>query len=734
MMTVPETLGIALQHHQAGRLPEAEALYRQILQVQPNHSDALHLLGRIAHQVGQLEAAATYIIQAIMCNPQAATFHNSLGQVYRAQGKLTEAMVQYQDALRLNPEFAEAYNNLGNTLKEQRRLQEAVTAYRQAIVFQPGFAEAHSNLGVAVQEQGHLEEAIVCFQKALALRPDFADAHNNLGVALAEQGKLEEAEAHYRQAVALRPAYPEAHYNLGNLLTKLGKFEMIVAHYRQAVALRPRYAEAYFNLGAALQNQGKPQEAMINYERASAIRPTDGLKVRIATVLPIICESKDHLLAARRGFEDRVTRLLTERLSIGDPSAEVGGTNFYLAYHAQNDRDLQMKIAHLYERACPSLLFTAPHCAVPGRKARAGKIKVGFISHFLMDHSIGKITRGILTHLCREKFLVYAIFVPPVTNDATSRLLQREADTSVFLTTNLAAARHQIAAEELDILFYPEIGMDPFTYFLAFSRLAPVQCVSFGHPVTTGIRNMDYFVSTENFEPDNGDDHYSERLVRLKTPIAYYYKPAIPSPLKSRDEFGFRDSEHLYICPQTLFKFHPDFDEILSRILDADSKARLVIKQSNVPEWTGLLMRRFRQTIPRSEHRITVLPWLSRYDFIGLMAVSDVMLDPIHFGGYTTTLEAFAVGIPVVTWPGEFQRGRHTQALYREMGLLECVAQSPDHYTEIAVRLATDSAFRESIKEKILARNYLLFENSDVLREYERFFVNAMAEVDRPVL
>ena len=124
--------------------------------------------------------------------------------------------------------------------------------------------------------------------------------------------------------------------------------------------------------------------------------------------------------------------------------------------------------------------------------------------------------------------------------------------------------------------------------------------------------------------------------------------------------------------------------------------------------------------------RTTILPWLQDGDFINLIAVSDVMLDTTHFSGYTTSLEAFAVGTPVVTLPGEFQRGRHTLGFYKEMGLMDCVAASREEYVDLAVRLGTDTAFRETITGKILARNHVLYEKHNVVTEYERFFLAAL--------
>lgn len=732
MATIPDAFNLAFQHHQAGRLSEAEALYRQILQEHPNHADALHLLGLIAHQVGRHEAAVELIGKAIAVNPNVAEYHNNLGEACRVLGNREEAIGCYRRALELQPDYAAPCLNLGVVFHEQGKPEEAISQFQQALTRNPTYAEALNGLGVALARLGRLEEAQEPLRRAVALNPAYAEAYNNLGTVLKRAGKLDEAAATYRQALSLRPAYAEAFNNLGLALHEMVRLDEAVDSYGQAIALKPDFAEALVNKGRALIMQGKPEEGVDCYRQALKLRPDDdGLRIKVAIALPVILQSKAHLREVRQRFAEQVSGLLERKMKLVDPVSEVDATAMGLAYHGENDRELQVKLARLYERACPSLLYIAPHCVSSARSKKNNKIKIGFISKFLKTHSIGKTFRGVFAQLSRERFCTYALYVPPVAHDDVSVSIQRHADKVIFVPVELQAARARIAAEELDILFYLDIGMDPFTYFLAFSRLAPVQCLSFGHPVTSGIKNIDYFISTEGFEPDKGEKHYSERLIRLKSSIAYYYKPEVPTLIKPRSAFGLKETDHVYLCPQNLFKFHPDFDEILSGILDADPQARLVLKRGNASRWATLLLERFNRTMPRVLDRVMVLPPQPGDDFINLMAVSDVMLDTIHFGGFNTSMEAFAVGTPVVTWPGKFQRSRHTAALYRSMGFGDCVADSPASYVKIAVRLGMDEKYRQRIKAKIRGRNDRLYEDLRVVKEYERVFLQMMKDVGR---
>jgi len=266
----------ALGHQQSGRLAEAETLYRQILAIDPDHSDSLHFLGMIAYQVGRNEIATDLIGKAIALNDQVPVFHSNLGTVFQSLGKLNEAVVCYQRALALNPDFAEIQNNLGCALKEQNKLDEAVARFKRALALKPDYAEAHYNLGATLARQDQPAEAMVCYDRALALKPDDADIHNDLGSALAQQGKLTEAIACFERALALKPEYAQAHNNIGTALKEQNKLDEAIIHFKRALALKPEDAEAHYNLGVALVDQGKPGDAVACYERALALRPGYG--------------------------------------------------------------------------------------------------------------------------------------------------------------------------------------------------------------------------------------------------------------------------------------------------------------------------------------------------------------------------------------------------------------------------------------------------------------------------
>ena len=245
---IPDAIEEALAHHRAGRLAQAEALYRQVLQRTPNHARALHLMGVLMQQRGNGPAAEGFVRQAIAADPGVAGFYNDLGIALRSQGRPAEAVAAYEKALELKPDFPEVRTNLGNALNDLGRHEAAAASHRAALALRPTLAAAHNGLGLALRDMGRREEAIASYREALALNPNYAEAHNNLGVASKESGALDEAIASYRAALAIRPNYPDAYNNLGNACFELGELEEAIDCYREAMLQKPDYdADLYSN-------------------------------------------------------------------------------------------------------------------------------------------------------------------------------------------------------------------------------------------------------------------------------------------------------------------------------------------------------------------------------------------------------------------------------------------------------------------------------------------------------
>ena len=272
MAIAPETLANAVQHHQAGRLHAAEQIYRQVLEVQPGHADALHLLGVVQAQTGDHQLAVEFIERALQVRPDWPEALANLGNALNEQGRLDDAIRHLQRALQLKPDFAQAHNQLGTALKKQGNLIGAVASYRRALELKPDLADVHHNLGLALNDQGQRDEAIACYRRAIELNPDYAEAHNNLGNAFRDQGRLDEAAARYRRTLELVPGHAAVHNNLSVALKDLGKLDEAIVCCRRALELKPDYAHAHNSLGNVLREQGNLDDAVACYRRALELK------------------------------------------------------------------------------------------------------------------------------------------------------------------------------------------------------------------------------------------------------------------------------------------------------------------------------------------------------------------------------------------------------------------------------------------------------------------------------
>ncbi|MFQ5787210.1 MAG: tetratricopeptide repeat protein [Thermodesulfobacteriota bacterium] len=718
----------ALKLHQSGNLTGAAHLYHKILEKDPGHVDAVFLLGTSNLQQRNLGLAVTFLKKAIALKPDHARAHNNLGTTFQEQGKFDEAIGCYRKAIRLNPGYADAHYNIGVLLQKQGKDNDAVTSYKRATEINPDYVEAHYNLGITLQNQDKLNEAVFSYNRTIEIKPDYAEVYNNMGNVLKLQGKLDEAVYSYQKALKMKPNLAEAYNNMGGTYTDQGNPAEAISCFQKALELKPDIPEVYNNTGDAFKELGKINEALSSYQNSLRLKPDPGIEVKSALMLPVINESRESINRHRERIFEQIESMRNRGLTLEDPHKQIGTTNYYLAYHGLNDRVIQEKIASFYIDACPDLVWTSPNLNY--QKQSHDKINIGIISNFLCYHTIGKLNYGIVKHLSREKFNVKLFRLAGGKEDHLSKTINEAADEVIMLPKKLKPARREIADHSLDILFYLDIGMDPLTYFLAFSRLAPVQCVTWGHPATTGIPNMDYFISSDKSEPTGAEEHYSERLVLPDRLTTYYYRPELPEVLTPRKDFDLREDYNLYVCPQTLFKFHPDFDDVLGKLLRQDARGLLVLIEGKHKYWTKLLQDRFLSAFPDVFDRVRFLPMMPTKDFLSLLKTADVILDTPYFGGGSTSLESFACGAPIVTWPGGFVRDRLTLALYKQMEIMDCVADNAQSYLDIAFRLANNKTWRDEIKDKIRVNADVLYEDIDAVHELERFFEMAVENIN----
>lgn len=733
MSNISEAIVSAFQFYQMGNLSQAELICQHILQQQPNSTEALDLLGRMAQQIGKLEEAIAYYQRLIALMPDYAEAHYKLGYAFHQQGNLSAAIEHYQQAIALNPNKPDAYANLAYILQQQGQIEAAITHYQQAIAIQSDVPEIFYNLGNLLRQQNQLDAAMIQYQWAIALNPNYIDAHLQLGASLHALGNYEEAIVCYQQALVVDPKFLDTYLKLGWTLMHLSRFKEATDCFQQALILSPEHSEVHQKLALALASQNQLEEAMTYFQKALQLKPNFiEAYWQSHLLLPILYDTPEQIQHWRQRFCRGLNHLIQQsdfktaegiRKTLAGLTASA--TTFFLSYQGFNDRGIQRKYGTLVHRVMAALYpqWTTP-LPMP-QLSHQGKIRIGYISAYFRTHTIGSLTLGWLKHCDRQKIEIYSYYIGSKA-DLITKKFHYFSDKFYHYCKNLNAICEQIIADKLHILIFTDIGMDSLTTYIAGLRLAPVQCMFWGHPITSGLPTIDYFLSSELMEPEKAQVHYCEKLVRLPNISICYEKPTIPRPSKTRSDFQLRQDSILYLSCQSLFKYLPQFDYIFAEIAQRVPHAQFAFIASHTSSITAQFQARIQRTFAilglNSKDYCVILPRQDWISYLNLNLLSNIFLDTFSWSGGNTTLEAIACGLPIVTCPGEFMRSRHAYGILKMMGITETIAQDEIEYIEIAARLGIDSHWRQEIVQKIHERHHWLYDDKTCVTALEDFY------------
>ena len=724
---------------QDGNLLNAESICRKILTSDNRHPKALQLLELISYQAGNIllqqgkpaDAAACYQ-RVLQINPAHVDAHNNLGSAFNEMANFEEAINCFKQATVLDPLFAAAHYNLGIGHKRLDRIEEAIVCYQKAIQLKPDFVEALYSLGIALQDQGRFSDAAICFLEALKIAPDFAEAHYNLGLAYYSQGHLEDAVVCCRKALQIKAEFPEAYNNMGLVYKDQNKLSEAITCYRTALKMRPNLAQSHYNMGVVFHLQGRYQEGLQSFKRSLDINPNyPPAQWLYLLSLPMIYKTEDDIWAHRQRFRKNLDFLVNH---VSLETAEyrklaldgIGSTtNFYLQYQGQDDLELQVIYGSFAVRVMAANYpqWIKPK-SMPSRHP-AERIRVGYVSSFMRAHTVGEFLMGWLENHQRTEFEIYCYHIGCQTDSMTPEF-QHHCDHFYQIGPAIEQAAQKIASDNLHILIFTDIGMNAPATQLAALRLAAIQCKGWGHPVTTGLSTMDYYLSSDLMEPENAQQHYSEKLIRLPNLALAYKPPALPENPKTRKEFGIRQESFVYLTSQSLFKYLPQYDHVFADIAGRVPNAQFVFLSHSNFEVTRQFQERladaFRSLNLCFEDFCLFLPRLNFADFLSLNLASDVLLDSFCWSGGKTTLEGITCGLPVVTCRGRFMRGRHAYAMLKMVGVEDTIAANANEYIDRAARLGLNREFYRTIRKRIEKNRCRLYNDTRCIRALEDFF------------
>jgi predicted O-linked N-acetylglucosamine transferase (SPINDLY family) len=640
--SIDDMLKHAIAHHQSGRLREAEQIYRQILARQPNQPEATHFLGVIATEVGQLDAGVQLLETAALLDPSNPEVHGNLGCALRSQGRLDDAVLALNRSIALSPQRTESHFNLGLTLSDQGKFAEAVAAYSRAIDLWPKFAPAHGAIANALWRAGQADEALASYRQAIALDPKSHEAYNNLANALTEKEDFEGAIAACRHAINLQPDHAESYAHLGSALRGKGLLEEAIAAHRRAIALNPNLGQAHHNLGNALKDCGRLDESIACYRKAMQFPSSSS-------------SAHSNLVLAMQYHPGYDANAISQEL------------------RRWND-------AH----AAPLKKFIQP---VSNIRDPDRRLRIGYVSADFRDHVVGRNILPLLRHHDHQKFQIFC-YSNDIRDDVMTEQFRTYTDhwrSIAHLSDTEAAAL--IRQDQIDILVDLALHTSGNRLKIFARKPAPVQVTFAGYPGSTGVETIDYRLTDPQLDPPGFNPSiYSEQSYHLPNCFWCYDGPdvdlhpnVLPALSNGYITFG---------CLNNLCKVTGPALQLWAHLLNEVPQSRLLLLCPDAASSTPTLQLLGEQGINPNRvdfvHRRPHGQYLEHYRKI------DIGLDTFPYNGHTTSLDAFWMGVPVVTLVGRTIVGRAGLSQMSNLGLQELVAETPEQYVTVAAQLASD--------------------------------------------
>lgn len=695
LVGIQETLKQAVVLHQQGQLGEAQALYRQVLQAIPDQPDANHLLGVIAYQTGHLDAAVELIGRAISASPQFAAAWVNLGNVLADQGKQNSAIDAYQRALAIQPDAAATHNNLGTALKASERLAEARMSFERAVALKPDYVEALVNLatvqrlegrltdallgieltrqlqpndwtlcltqGNLLKDLGRFEEAAACLKRALELHPHSAESLSNLGNVLTELSRWEEAERCFSEALALKPDLAEIHMNGGNLLRQMGRTSEAEEHYLNAIALSPDLSEAHASYASLLKDLARHEEAAASFQRALILKPdyAEGMSSYLFSINYLPDADPAALFDAYREFGRRFEAPLAPEVR---PHV--------------NDRN-------------------------PNRRLR-----IGYVSPDFRGHACALFIEPLFEAHDREQVEIWCYAEDRKADEVTDRIRHRADRWISTVGMSHQDLADRIRDDGIDVLV-DLAGHSGNNRLLAFARKpAPIQVSWLGMGYTTGLSNMDYFLTDRYFVPPEAEPFFTETVYRLPR-AAYAYRPPLDAP-SVRPLPALARGHVTFGCFSRTVRLNHRVVAVWADILRQVPQSRLVLNAGTLKDHQIQAMFRKRFVdLGVSGDRIEFAITAGTAQTMAAYGEIDIALDPFPHNAGTTTFEALWMGVPVVSLKDRPPLGRFGESILSRLGLTGWLAETPDDYVKIAVQAAGQreglAELRGNLRERMAA-------------------------------
>jgi predicted O-linked N-acetylglucosamine transferase (SPINDLY family) len=721
---------------------EAIEIYLEVLDLNSKQDEVYYRLAYSYYKLEHYTEATQWVHRVIESSYQLGDSHYLMGMIAEELEDHVLANSSYQNAkffyLNNDNNDANNYYLIGKCAEKLGSNSLASEYYQKAIALEPNTLEFYLSLAEIYEKQQQYEQQITVFFDALIYFPRHTQLFAKLGQAYLHLGQTNLANyylgySHY---------YSDEVGNLTHALEHLKSFFDNCSNHELVDF------NFYRDLSKCYLVSNYTKDALDILRLALDLFENNKFTINrlIQSIFPIVYSSLQEINFYRQNFAFSLAE--TCQLKPISPSEKIDfleslitGSNFYLSYQGRNDTILQKRYGKYVQDNLKKILpeWTNKNgLAQKCENLSSRKIRIGLVSFRL--RGLGLLYVGWVRYLNHERFHVTVYDFINSSKKIDAGLVEdftRYCDRLVTISTNCLSGTdiaNRLTNDNLDILIYPELGLDPILNFLCHLRLAPIQCTTWAHPITSGSPAIDYYLSSELMEPPNAQRHYTEKLVNL--PNLAFPLPTVDfvPDNKSRINFGLENNTIIYLCSQSLFKYLPQHDKIFAEIAKRGNNFCFVfVDPPNGPLVTTFFRQRLQTAFAHLDldyqNYCHFLPRLNNADFMNLNLVADVFLDCLSWSGGLTTRHAISCNLPVVTCPGKFMRARHSYAMLKMIDVKETIANSAEEYIQIAVNLGLDHEWREQIRSKMGANKHKLFNDQNCVPALESFFLEALEQV-----
>lgn len=696
------------------QLDQAIIIYQNLKLIEPNYN--------------QLHLESNSIIQQWLNNALNLTTNKFI----------EEAINQYQLILKFSDHDDEIWQKLSLNYYYINEYQSAYQCILKAIeIDQKNFIYFYHG-AIFLEKLNYLEKAIEFYQKSISINPKYIDTYNNLGNLFLQIGNISKALENYHKAIKINEQHFGTNLNLGNLYLKLNQPNLALAYYSQSLETNPNY-DTFLWIVNNIRSFNYIQES-INFSRNNCHLLTNNLFAQIEhnRHLPFIYENKQKI----NYYRDNLTNFLQEisKIDLYTKNNQLWAlnlvdyhSNYHLHYQAKNDLPQQSLYGNFIHQVMKANYpdYCQPIISVKNEH----KIKIGYISYCLKSHVVGKLSLGWIKYHNSDLFEIYCYYLGDSPEDKITREFRKHCDYFYHFSDNLSLVdiAQKIKNNQLNILVFIDLGMYPRMSQLAGFKLAPIQFVTWLHPITSGIPTIDYFISSELIEKENSYHHYSENLITLPNLGVVYPKRELASLTKNKNKFGLAQSKITYISSQFCSKYLPQYDYIYPEIAKIVKNCQFVFIHPRINENNDKITQQLWSRIKQSfsnyqlnwQDYCQFLPTLTKSeDYWQLMNSCDIFLDTIGFTGFNSTVDAIECFLPVVTYSGEFFRTRQSEGILKMIQVTDTVADSIDNYLDIAIKLGNNYQWRQNISDKIKQNIHLIYDDLTPVHYLEKYYLD----------